>query len=107
MNRILLATLAALVLTSTVLRAASAPDGSNLGNVRGGDFSKAHDIIEKKCTPCHSTANIDTALKSGKDMDLIQKKMEQQGAKLNANEREVLGIYWTQNPLKSRDKTAR
>lgn len=95
-----LATLAAVSLGTSVLWAAETPVGSNLGNVTGGDFSKAHAVIEKKCTPCHSTANIDAALKAGKDMGSIQNRMEKQGAELSAGEREVLGIYWTRNPLK-------
>jgi len=77
-------------------------DGSNLGNVRGGDFKQAHSIIDKKCTKCHTKEKIDFALSSGKDMIRIQKEMEKRGAKLNANEREVLGIYWKQDPLKKK-----
>jgi uncharacterized membrane protein len=97
---LMLATLAALAINSTVIWAESSPVGSNLGNVRGGEFAKAHDIIEKKCTSCHSTAKIDAALKSGKKMVMIQKQMEKRGAQLTASEREVLGIFWSQNPLK-------
>jgi uncharacterized membrane protein len=78
----------------------AAQEGNNLGNVAGGDFKKAHAIIEKKCTTCHSDKRIDAALSSRKDMTKIQQEMEKRGAKLNANEREVLGIYWKQNPLK-------
>ncbi len=74
--------------------------GSNLGNVVGGDFQKAHAVIQAKCTLCHSEKRIDAALSSRKDMVKIQREMEKRGAKLNANEREVLGIYWKQNPLK-------
>ncbi|KAB0671077.1 cytochrome C [Oryzomonas sagensis] len=97
----------ALVLIIAVVAAAplwAAQDGSatgkNLGNVVGGDFKKAHAVIEKRCTVCHSDKRIDAALSSGKDMATIQQEMEKRGAKLNANEREVLGIYWKQNPLK-------
>jgi len=101
MDRLLLAALAVLMLyTTTLWAAAETPSGSNLGNVRGGDFMQAHDIMAKKCTPCHSTANIDAALKAGKDMAAIQATMEKKGAKLTGGERDVLGIYWTQNPLK-------
>ncbi len=79
----------------------SSQAGSNLGNVRGGDFKKAHGIIEAKCTQCHSKDKIDAALSSGKDMVKIQKEMEKRGAALNSKERDVLGIYWKQtNPLK-------
>lgn len=74
--------------------------GSNLGNVVGGDFKKAHAIIQAKCTFCHTDKRIDAALSSNRDMMKIMQEMEKRGAKLNANEREVLGIYWNQNPLK-------
>ncbi|MEI6208211.1 MAG: hypothetical protein WCP20_15630 [Desulfuromonadales bacterium] len=74
--------------------------GANLGNVKGGDFEQAHGIIDKKCTKCHSKDKIDAARSSGKDMIKIQKEMLKRGATLNANEQEVLGIYWKQtNPL--------
>jgi uncharacterized membrane protein len=77
------------------------PSGSNLGNVKGGDFKKAHGIIDAKCTKCHSKEKIDTAITSGKDMLNIQKEMEKRGATLNSKERDVLGIYWKQaTPLK-------
>lgn len=55
---------------------------------------KAHDIIELKCTKCHSDAQINAAFTAGKDMDAIVKEMELRGAKLSGNEREVLGIFW-------------
>jgi uncharacterized membrane protein len=74
--------------------------GSNLGNVVGGDFKKAHAIIQAKCTLCHTDKRIDAALSANKDMAKIQREMERRGAGLNAKEREVLGIYWKQNPLK-------
>jgi uncharacterized membrane protein len=74
---------------------------SNMGNVRGGDVQEAHGIIEKKCTRCHSSKVIDAAIFANKDMQKIQIEMEKKGAKLNSNERDVLGIYWKeQNPLK-------
>lgn len=82
------------------LHAFQAPEGRNLGKVTGGDFKKAHTVIEKKCTLCHGQERIDAALKAGKDMGVIQREMEKKGARLNSNEREVLGIYWKQNPLK-------
>ena len=96
------------IITFCVLLFASPPafsadspkSGSNLGNVRGGDFSKAHTVIDKNCTSCHSKTKIDEALSAGKDMRAIQLDMEKRGAKISAKEREVLGIYWQQNPFK-------
>lgn len=103
MTRTLSCVLSLLLIASSPALSADPPKaGTNLGNVRGGDFSKARSIIDKNCTSCHSSAIIDTALSEGKDMSAIQRKMEKRGARLNTNEREVLGIYWKQNPLKKR-----
>ena len=80
---------------ATIIHAAEI--NADLGNVIGGNAKKAHSILEKKCSACHSKDLIDLALSSGKDMNNIQKEMEKKGAKLNANEREVLGIFWSQS----------
>jgi len=64
------------------------------GNVMVIDSKKVDAIINKKCISCHSKEKIDTAISSGKDMNSIQKEMEKRGAKLDSNEREVLGIFW-------------
>jgi len=96
------AVLVALALSATSAMAAVAPQGvTNMGNVLGGDVKAAHSVIETKCTRCHSNKIIDAAIFANKDMEKIQQEMEKKGAALNANEREVLGIYWkNQNPLK-------
>src|SRR5689334_8458163 len=92
------------ILTATSLWANQQPpmEGSNLGNVKGGDFKMAHAVIEKKCTACHSAKRISEAFAAGKDMVAIQKAMEKKGAKLSSNERDVLGIYWRKSPLKEK-----
>ena len=94
--------IAGFTLCTTPLMAAVAPQGVvNMGNVLGGDVKAAHSIIETKCTKCHTDKIIDAAIFANKDMLKIQQEMEKKGATLNANEREVLGIYWKdQNPLK-------
>ena len=96
-------TLCLLLLAASPTLSADPPkSGANLGNVKGGDFSKARTIIDKNCTSCHNSAIIDTAFSAGKDMPAIQREMEKRGARLSAKEREVLGIYWKQNPLKQK-----
>lgn len=80
-----------------------AGSGKNLGSVTGGDF-KAMEIIEKRCTACHSSNRISSAVASRKNMAEIQKAMEKRGALLSSNEREVLGIYWKEHPLKEKGK---
>jgi|ERR1039457_1132793 uncharacterized membrane protein len=102
MNTRYAALLAGLLLCATPLMAAVAPQGvTNMGNVLGGDVKTAHTIIATKCTKCHSDKIIDAAIFASKDMLKIQHEMEKKGVVLNANERDVLGIYWKeQNPLK-------
>ena len=94
--------LVGLVLGASPLMAAVAPlQVTNLGSVLGGDVKEAHSVIESKCTRCHGSKIIDAALFANKDMQKIQQEMEKKGAALNANDREVLGIYWKQqNPLR-------
>ena len=102
MTKIYAAILAGLILYATPLMASVAPQGvTNMGSVLGGDVKAADTVIQTKCTRCHSGKVIDAALFANKDMQKIQQEMEKKGAKLNANEQEVLGIYWKQqNPLK-------
>ena len=78
----------------------SVSSGTNLGAVTGGDFKKAHQVINQKCVTCHTSERIDAAMAAGKDMLQIQKQMEKKGVKLDSNEHEVLGIFWKQTPLK-------
>lgn len=74
--------------------------GSKLGAVTGGEFKQAHEVINKKCVACHTEDRISAAFLSGKNMAKIQQEMEKKGAKLDPKEREVLGIFWKQTPLK-------
>ena len=92
-----------IAISATPLWSAEMPQaGSNLGNVKGGDFKSARSIIEHKCTRCHSGKLIDAALSANKDMPILQQEMEKKGAKLSSSERGVLGIYWEQNPFKQK-----
>ena len=79
---------AALVLSLLVAAAAQAAG-------EGKDLEKqASDIIDLRCTRCHTNAQIKAAVSAGKDMDAIVQQMEQRGAQLSGNEKEVLGIFW-------------
>lgn len=76
------------------------PTGHSLGSVSGGDFKMANTVIQKKCISCHSRKVIDQAIAAGKNMQKIQERMEQKGARLNANDKAVLGVFWQQTPLR-------
>ena len=91
-SAVLVSVLSALTLATAVYSA----DKSSASST-GGNTNKAHGIIEKRCTACHSKDKIDSAVAAGKDMVAIQKEMEKKGISLSANEREVLGIFWKQS----------
>lgn len=93
---------AGIVLSSSALWAFedTRASGSNLGAVTGGSFKSAHQVIERRCTSCHTIKRIEDAIAAKKDMAAIEKRMMMKGAKLNQKEREVLGIYWKRDPLK-------
>lgn len=76
--------------------------GHSLGSVVGGSFGKAQPVIEKRCISCHNERIIEEAIAAGKNMQQIQQRMEQKGAKLTADERRVLGVFWPETPLKKR-----
>jgi uncharacterized membrane protein len=102
MRQILILTLALTTFSTTILQAAQEvpSSGNNLGSVTGGSFKKAHLVIDKKCTSCHTAKRIEDALAAGKNMQEIQHRMELKGVKLTSNEKSVLGIFWKQTPLK-------
>lgn len=94
-------TLLAAVSAATSYAAQEIPSsGTNLGSVTGGVFEEAHIVIDNKCITCHSGQRIEEAISAGKDMQAIQKRMEQKGAKLSADEQSVLRIFWKETPLK-------
>lgn len=66
---------------------------------------QATEIIELRCTKCHTNAQIKAAVRAGKDMGVIVEQMEQRGAKLTGNEKEVIGIFWKEEaPVKKSAK---
>ena len=59
-------------------------------------------VIEEKCLVCHNRQRIDEAMRKEKDLKKIQRMMEKKGAALTAKDREVLGHFWKQNPLREK-----
>lgn len=76
--------------------------GTNLGSVTGGEFREANVLIKRKCTSCHNDDRIQKALAAGKDMQIIQQRMEKKGVNLTVDEHDVLGVFWKETPLKPR-----
>lgn len=98
------ATISLTLLAATSLHAAQLPPpgGAKLGSVTGGVFKEAHLVIDNKCLKCHTSQRIEAALSAGKNMQMIQRRMEQKGVNLSADEQKVLGIFWKESPLKQK-----
>jgi mono/diheme cytochrome c family protein len=73
-------------------------------NAEEGSFVQYQQILDNKCSQCHTRFRIEEAIRQGADMDAIIAKMIRLGAKLDDQERQVMGVFWTQG---SEQKTAR
>ncbi len=68
------------------------------------DFVEFQRILDQSCSKCHTRERIEQAMQSGKDFNLILKKMLQFGAQLSPKEQQVLGVFW-QAPAVQADST--
>lgn len=57
-------------------------------------------VIEEKCLVCHNRKRIEEASRSHQDMEKVQRQMEQKGVVLSDKEKQVMGVFWRQNPFK-------
>lgn len=71
----------------------------NLGAITPKIRSEAQQVIDRRCTVCHTRQRIETALQMQRDMGEIQQRMLDQGAVLSEREKNVLGTFWG-SPLK-------
>ncbi len=59
-----------------------------------GDFVKFQKILDDKCSQCHTRGRIEAAIQRGENLDEILQKMIRFGARLSAQEQQVLGVFW-------------
>ncbi|WP_303721841.1 hypothetical protein [Malonomonas rubra] len=59
-----------------------------------GSFVKYQQILDEKCSQCHTRLRIEEASKQGADLDAIIDKMIRMGAKLDEQDRKVMGVFW-------------
>ncbi len=52
-------------------------------------------IIQKRCSQCHPPDRLNQAMQRGDNFDEIITKMIRLGARIDSNEQEVLGVFWT------------
>jgi mono/diheme cytochrome c family protein len=65
-------------------------------NAAEGDYVKFQQIIDDKCSRCHTRFRIEDAIQQGADMDTIIAKMIRFGARLDDQEGRVMGVFWAQ-----------
>ncbi len=71
----------------------------NLGAIQPRNIEEAQQIIDTRCTICHTRERIDAAIRDRRDMPAVQQRMVEQGAVLSERDKQVLGTFWG-NPLK-------
>ena len=57
------------------------------------------EIIEARCTICHTRERVDAAIRSQAELDALVQRMIERGAILSERDRKVLGTFWG-SPLK-------
>jgi len=68
----------------------------------GGTFQE---IIESRCTICHTRERVDAAIRNQADLDALLQRMTERGAIINERDYRVLGTFWG-SPLKSENPPA-
>lgn len=63
------------------------------------------EIIESRCTICHTRERVDAAIRSQADLDTLLRRMIERGAIINERDQKVLGTFWG-SPLKGEGQPA-
>lgn len=67
--------------------------------------STFQEIIEARCTICHTRERVDAAIRSQADLDALLQRMIERGAIINERDQKVLGTFWG-SPLKGEGQPA-
>jgi hypothetical protein len=84
---------------------AGAPAGAAVSAVPG-DVNRLEggatfqEIIESRCTICHTRERVDAAIRSQADLDALLRRMSERGAIVSERDHKVLGTFWG-SPLKN------
>lgn len=91
------------VLVGTPAGAALSAVPGEAHRLEGG--STFQEIIENRCTICHTRERVDTAIRSQADLDALLRRMIERGAIISERDHKVLGTFWG-SPLKGEAKPA-
>jgi cytochrome c peroxidase len=78
----------------------------DLGAHRMRGMDEFQQVIDTKCTVCHTRERVDIAIKKRQDLEKIQKRMQERGAVLSESDKRVLGTFWG-SPLKEPETPAK
>lgn len=101
-KRFALATLC-LLLPATVFAAVAVED---LGAHRLRGMDEFQQVIDTRCTVCHTRERVDLAIKKRQELEKIEQRMLERGAVLTERDRQVLGTFWG-SPLKEPEGPAK
>jgi hypothetical protein len=71
----------------------------DLGAHRMRGMDEFQQVIETRCTVCHTRERVDIAIKKREELEKIEQRMLERGAVLSESDKRVLGTFWG-SPLK-------
>lgn len=63
------------------------------------------EIIETRCTLCHTRERVDAAIRNQADLETLLRRMIERGAIISERDHKVLGTFWG-SPLKGGEQPA-
>ena len=63
-------------------------------NAEEGIYVQYQQVLDSKCSKCHTRLRIEEAIEQGADMNAIIAKMIHFGADISTQEQEVMGVFW-------------
>ena len=78
----------------------------DLGAHRLRGMDEFQQVIDTKCTVCHSRERVDIAIKKRQELEKIEQRMLERGAVLSESDRQVLGTFWG-SPLREPETPAK
>lgn len=101
-NRILLGT--GLFAMLAVIPAGAAVSAAPAETQRFEGGATFQEIIETRCTLCHTRERVDAAIRSQADLEALLRRMIERGAIISERDHKVLGTFWG-SPLKGEAPT--
>ena len=98
-NRLLAGLVLVALLAGSPALAAVSAEPAEVGRLEGSGAT-FQEIIESRCTICHTRERVDAAMRNQADLDALLRRMTERGAIVNERDHKVLGTFWG-SPLKS------